>query len=271
MEITGIVKENLEGFLSVITEDIVMTENIVAGAIEDNRAVGAVAFSVMKETASLVLDYIYVDPDFRRKGVGSALIKEVVERANPIGVHVAFRNDDELIPFFEKNGFMLAEDAGIYEVKITDMRSSDATNRLLGGKHTEKYVKVLDLLELQKKALDIELLKADIDLSVSEADINKNISFVSLEPGTDNPKSCILCSIMEDSIMVKLLFSATGDYSTLGGLFKEFYKAIEAEDLIDKKLVFTTDEDSIVTLITKMSNGKAKKTGAMIFGFKEFD
>jgi GNAT superfamily N-acetyltransferase len=80
-------------------------------AMVDGRVAG---FSVVLPVhgAACELDGLFVEPDLMRKGIGRALIADVVERARAHGVrHIGVIANPTAIDFYTKVGFERGEDA----------------------------------------------------------------------------------------------------------------------------------------------------------------
>jgi len=79
-----------------------LSESLTLIASLDGSSVG---FASLKGLA--VLDMIYVDPDFARRGVGAALIDALVRIAEARGAaHVSVDASDSARPLFERHGFV---------------------------------------------------------------------------------------------------------------------------------------------------------------------
>jgi GNAT superfamily N-acetyltransferase len=78
-------------------------------------AIGRVAgFSVVRPVhgTACELDGLFVEPDFMRKGVGRALVDDVVERARGHGVRrIDVIANPTAVSFYTSMGFVLGEDA----------------------------------------------------------------------------------------------------------------------------------------------------------------
>ncbi len=74
MKLTSIDESNLDAFSFLMPGIELAEEELYVGAIEDDRAVGAAVLSGNSELISV--EYIYVLEDYRKKGIGSAMVTE---------------------------------------------------------------------------------------------------------------------------------------------------------------------------------------------------
>lgn len=96
-------------------------------AVENDRIAG---FSDL--VSSSVLDMLYVDPDFGRRGIGSALITEIVNLARS-GRAPAIKTDASLTarPVFERHGFAVVtqQTVVVRGVPMTNLKMHLALDR----------------------------------------------------------------------------------------------------------------------------------------------
>ena len=101
-----ITEENLAFFSSVLPDGLVIADNRVSiGAFdEDEGCLGAVSFSLVG--FEYVIDWLYVDEEFRLQGIGKALVNMVIDIVMKTGdrypITARFEYDDEnsLYAFF---------------------------------------------------------------------------------------------------------------------------------------------------------------------------
>jgi len=101
-----ITEDNLNFFMPVIPDGLEIADNRVSiGAFdEDEGCLGAVSFSLVG--FEYVIDWIYVDEEFRLRGIGKALINKVIDIVMKTGdrypITARFEYDDEnsLYAFF---------------------------------------------------------------------------------------------------------------------------------------------------------------------------
>lgn len=75
-------------------------------AYEDHQSVGQMVLQLLADET--VVLFFFVKPEYQRKGIGTALIKELERRNYSDVIHLAVRNKDKgLVSFYEKNGFKI--------------------------------------------------------------------------------------------------------------------------------------------------------------------
>ncbi|MBQ9438120.1 MAG: GNAT family N-acetyltransferase [Lachnospiraceae bacterium] len=268
MRITKIEKENIEGFSSVISQEIASAGDLAIGAILEEKAAGAAVFSAAGE--ALILDYLFVDPQFRGKGIGKQLVMDPVQKLEPEAVHVSFEEENEgLYGFFHKLGFAMLPGARIYSVTIKSLLGSDMAKRLLGMKSGEKSLRLEELRSGQRRMLEGKLRHAGLERLLTDEVLHSSLSLASIDGASGQPNACILCTRPEQEIFVELLFSEANDITTLSGLFLGFYEELKKEKLLGEELVFVSDTEGVVELVKRMARGTLKERGRMIDGFWE--
>ena len=126
--------DNKADFDSVFpnTLDIIDTRVAVACVNEDDFILGAVSYQVVG--SEYVIDWLYVEPDARRQGVGTYLLDQVLKAvANsgeilPVTAQFEFReDDDELHTFFLSCQIMnTTYSHDRYYVSPDEVKASDA-------------------------------------------------------------------------------------------------------------------------------------------------
>ncbi|MBP3274162.1 MAG: GNAT family N-acetyltransferase, partial [Butyrivibrio sp.] len=92
-------KNNLDLFMPVLPDGLVLADNrVTIGAFdEDEGCLGAVSFSLVG--FEYVIDWIYVDEQFRLRGIGRSLINTVIDIVMKTGdrypITARFEYDDE--------------------------------------------------------------------------------------------------------------------------------------------------------------------------------
>ncbi len=268
MRLTGINAENVEAYRDILDPFMIEEGDYVVGAEEDGAPVGTMVFSIEEATASLLLKSIYVAPENRRKGIGSAMVKQICEELKPIAVYVEFSDEEEsLSPFFDKLGFTMIGTSEIYRIPAALFLENEGTRDLLEAAGRHGTVRLIQLDEKTKKQLDQILAEAELDVSVRTMnEQDAKLSVVSLDEETGEPAGCLLAQALGKDVVITLFFSAAGDPMLFPGLFGAFYDALKEEGLLEGEISFVTEEDSVASFVKKLTGGEAKPTGMMVSG-----
>lgn len=70
------------------------------------KVYGAVVYLEYED--GIDVDYIVVDKDYRGKGIGTRLLRELIQKNKPIVLTPS--NDSDVIKFYKKNGFVFDGD-----------------------------------------------------------------------------------------------------------------------------------------------------------------
>lgn len=136
-QLTGIGSENVAYFKHLMDTESAIDDQVAVGAVWDNATVGMALFST--EDSTLFLDYIYVDPAYRKKGVASDILKGMQKEVAPMGCHrmeVYYESSsDELDAFFNAMGFATVVDEKTYKIPASDFLASEFFQKIKDKKH----------------------------------------------------------------------------------------------------------------------------------------
>lgn len=159
--------DNKKEFDSVFpaTLDIIDSRVAVACVNDEDYILGAISYQVVG--SEYVIDWLYVEPDARRQGVGTYLIDQVLRAvANsgeilPVTAQFEFReDDDELHTFFLSCQIMnTSYSHDRYYVSPDEVKASDALHRSIKAKHSielffdkpiDEQLKILHMLSIHE-------------------------------------------------------------------------------------------------------------------------
>ena len=183
--------------------------------VEDDTAIGALGGAIDRDTFEIVS--IYVTPEHRRKGAGTALMKELFELADAEDLMVRAEYtpvDSEgrtLEPFFRALDF-LQEDLALPVYYVDELRNFTLDSRSLPGSRSE----ILTFEETPAKVLNEAMAQRDENEGLlAEMDdyidhIEKDMSFAAVDRG--EIKSCVLTErVGQRMIQLSPVWSAEGD------------------------------------------------------------
>ena len=159
-------EENRGDFDTVFPEGIALVPFRVAFAAvdEEGRILGAVSYILLNY--EYLLDWVYVEPEVRRQGVGTQLVEEVfriivkTENLFPLTARFEYSNDDtELHTFFLSIKYMYTSYSHErYYVTKEDLRSSEGLKRSVNSEVTTEKFFDLSVAE-QKKILTLLMMQ----------------------------------------------------------------------------------------------------------------
>ena len=183
--------------------------------VEDDTAIGALGGAIDRDTFEIVS--IYVTPEHRRRGAGTALMKELFELADAEDLMVRAEYtpvDSEgrtLEPFFRALDF-LQEDLALPVYYVDELRNFTLDSRSLPGSRSE----ILTFEETPAKVLNEAMAQRDENEGLlAEMDdyidhIEKDMSFAAVDRG--EIKSCVLTErVGQRMIQLSPVWSAEGD------------------------------------------------------------
>ncbi|MBO6215584.1 MAG: GNAT family N-acetyltransferase [Lachnospiraceae bacterium] len=270
MELTKVDRPHLRAFMEVIDETQAGKDDLVIAALSNKRAAGAVVYSLVPDTDTLRLKYLFVKEVYRRQGVGRTLVLEVAKKLEAGGILVTFPDDAEDVYGFLSNiGFVLVKDSDRFSIGISELSASKAAKRIMEGRASANSI-TIDMLSGQDKEIlekKISEAGARVDLSDTRG-LYAPLSLVLTDDKTNEPKACVLCSRYEEDIVVEYMFSESDNPLTISALLKEFYQAAKKEGLLNATLSFVTERSSIKRLLNALADKDIQPAGAMINGLR---
>ena len=168
-------EENRENFNSVFPDAYELTENRVAvAAVDDEKeiVVGAVSYKVVNNEC--VIDWLYVEPQVRRQGIGTYMIDQVLRAVVqsgdilPVTAQFEFGEDNAICSFFLSVETMeTSYSHERYYLTPEDIRNSDSLHRSIKAEHKE--VCFFDLSENEQKII-LNLLSREKKYTVYDYD-----------------------------------------------------------------------------------------------------
>ena len=251
MQLTRIGSENIDAFSHLFLGVNAPDQEICIGAIEDDEAAGVACYNTISD--ALMLDYIYVDPEFRRRGIATALLEDFlkeIKELEPIAVHMNFPEKEEsLYRFILDRKFMIFRDGTSYRTPVKNVLGSKSFQKLIAKPAKNKVVRLNELTRLEidliRDAMDKEGFEANLldDPTLSDA-----LSLVTLDQKTEKPTACVFCRQTQSEVCIVLLVNFSKDPLQLVDLIGALKDAAEKEDLMEKDLIFVTMDDDMERL-----------------------
>ena len=248
MELTLIDRENLDAFSALMPGKDPSDYEIMIGAIEDDKAAGVALYNTLDD--ALMLDYIYVSEQFRRRGIGTALLEdfiaEIVE-AGPVAVHINYPEiAQDLHGFTLARGFKIFRDGKAFRTPVKALLSAPKLEKLLKNPKKNKVKALSELSRFEKSVLVRSLDAQDMEEGIiNDSSLSKELSLVTIDSLNSVPSACILCRQESNQIVILYLVNFLKDPFQLVDLIRELKKRIEELSLTDCDLVFVTmDEDA---------------------------
>ncbi len=259
MELTGIGEKNEIAFAHLCLGRKAGDHDFAVGAIEDGRAAGVALFDCMGE--ALMLNYIYVLPSFRRRGIATKMVGGFLEEiaSSPIAaLHINYpEKSEELHGFALSLGFKLYRDGEAYRVPAGSLLSSAALEKMLKGKSAGKVVSIAELTEKDLEYIRNALDKEDLDETIiDDPALSPELSFVVKNPKDGMPAALILCEQGEGLITLQYLINFTDNVKLTVDALRALRDAARVKGLEDHELVFVTMSDNMRRLVDNLIKDK---------------
>ena len=216
MELTRIGNQNWNIFSSVVYDAYAQNapEVLRIGAIEDGKVCGAISISFFTSEDQAFIDAIYVVPEFRRRGFGTALIEEA-KRLASAQVHCLeaefYGDSEELKNLFEKAGFACIPGEPIFDFDVKKLLSNrqyaQYCKKKLSGIATYDFT---NMTQTQKNRV-FELLgkNGERNTETNTEGFAPDLSIV-IYRGDDmrSPKACLIASECQNKVNIAQLYGS---------------------------------------------------------------
>ncbi len=251
MQLTTIDQDNQEAFLPLLFGNKIGNGKLLIGAVEDEKPVGALVLS--RSESAAYIDHIFVREDYRRRGIGTALINETEKVIAFNCFRTSFLDsNEELMYFFESLGFSFNGETEYYSIYAKDFSKSKFIRQLLSHDVNKAVISMEGMTNEQRNGLfNLMKEKGEEDLLASDS-LSKDLSFVSFDPSDNDPKAVLLCDKNDDDITITLLENYTEDNLHVPKLITAFSLAVKEQGLLDCNIDFVTINDSIRDFVEKI-------------------
>ena len=259
--------EGLQQFAHLIPDKLKDTasksDSIVLGALGPEKVTMGVA--IFSEHAHYMeLEWIYVEPEFRRIGIGSALLKRMIDSIEDssyyIGVCADYIHEDTpgLDYLLEILGFAKEEqDWGIYRFQLKD---AFGLEKYVGQKNETRLkglCSISDCTQVMKKNFSFNLNKEEeaypIGLPIQWDNYDAELSCAYLEKGEIS--AVFLLETDENRINISFAFAKDKPYVFPYMLVYSFNKAINKYKGSNPEITVTTLDEAAEKLLLKLIPG----------------
>ncbi len=270
-ELTAIGEENREAFEALTNGLNPADHELCIGAISEDEAAGVAFYNSVGD--SLMLDYIYVPEKYRRKGIGTALIKDFIEEIREAGPRILYINypekADDLYAFTRSLGFMLFRDGFSFRTPVKTLLESEELNKLLKAAKGYPVKPLNKLTKGEKDGLRAKLEKNDMEPSIIDnSSLSDELSLTVLDEKTKEVVSVVLCIRSRKQILIDFMANYSSNPACLIDLMRALKKAVEKEKLGDSDLIFVAMDETMERLPKKLigPRGIMQEEGPVISG-----
>ncbi len=248
MTLTGIGEKNISAFAPLMSGFSLDDVSIAVGAIHDDKAVGVVLLDAVDE--ALMLDYIYVVPEYRRKGIATDMLWGVIyeiSSAEPAALHVNYPESSEALHgFFLSMGFKLYRDGRSYRIPAADILDTPAFKKVTSAKVKHRISRLSDMTNKEendiKKAFEAARLKSNV---IDNRSLSDELSLVAFDGETDEPEALVLCEEGDKIVSIVFLVSFKHDMVALADIIHALKDAILEKKGDDCDILFVTMDEKM--------------------------
>lgn len=255
MQLTRVTKENLEYFRAYLPiENVTPKQEALVFITEDGFSCAAALVSGADREAAL--DWIFVHPEYRRKGIGSTFLKKmenllkeetsVFSASYPAG---AEGMDDFLV----QNGYLLTEGGNVYTVPLASLRKDPEAQKFknMAGKlevytlaslNKEERLAVSAFLE-EQFGEQAALFRYHPNLSFAAFDVMRCVNAVILIVPEQDRKSLFISAL-----------TGKGNSGTWAALGKALQNAEQEKEYEDYRIRYISTDEGIDRLSERIRN-----------------
>ncbi len=258
MELTGIGNENAAAFQKLLPELSLSDYTVAIGAIEDGHAAGVALYNVLAD--ALILDYIFVAEEYRRRGIGEALVLDFLEEIYDSGaaaLHVNYpEKEKELHAFFLGLDFLLFRDGTAYRLPVDKLINSKPLKKLLKTPQKHTVIPVNRLSQDELQVLQTAMIGQNLDETVlDDQSLTPELSLASMdEKGT--PAACILAQKKNHEIAVIYLVNTSTNPMQLVDLLRAWRDVLMETVQEEDELVFVTMDNKMKLFVEKLLDNR---------------
>ncbi len=261
MKITQVGEKNRSCFRGLLpkAEAFLPKNHYCLGAVENKLPCGALIFTPGR--FGVGVDWIYVDPEYRRRGVGKVLMKElegILEGTSYTSVFASYSAEtEERDRFFEAMGFGVFAQNNLYSVPLMELWRSKKVQRAL---EAETRCEIQSLREEPKLK---NRFRSMLWESVGTWDFldssSPEFSFLATVDGKD--AGCLIASEIDDrSLQVDFLWSREHDEMTGIALLTAFMKqAVETKPAVGTEISFVAENEGVVSFVKALTGMHGEK------------
>lgn len=275
VELTALGPKNIEAFEPLMQGADISDYELCIGAILEDEAAGVALFNTLG--GALMLDYIFVAPSHRRKGVGRTLVSgflQEISMALPASLYINYpEKAADLYGFSRALGFKLFRDGLSYRTPLDAILDSPDLERLLKAGKNNPVVPISGLSKHEKLDIRNKLEKNDMESGIIDnKSLSPELSLAVLDKKTKETVSLVLCSRSGKELMIEYLINFTDNPVYLVDLLGGLKAAVIKEGLRDKELVFVAMNEDMERLPKKLvgPEGILSEEGAVISGVLVF-
>jgi N-acetylglutamate synthase-like GNAT family acetyltransferase len=266
MEITIIGNNNKEYFEDMLPESYAGGK-AAFGIIEDEKAVGCGIFSMINGAAEL--EYVFVEPEYRRKGLGKRFIAEIAGTVKESGTDLMIsfiHGNEELRAFLESCGFICRPAIEEYSFGIAEMLKQKSVRRILKKSEKTEVSSFLSLSTMEIREIRDRLRKTGADsVLLEEGQYDRKLSFATF---TKRRPVCVLLAkkVKADEVYLSVFVNYEEDYHYMLTVLSYFLRAALINTGENGKVVFLDGGTRALPLINYLLPA-GKKAGSRGYGY----
>jgi len=274
IRLTGIGPANIECFRPLFLSDPNPGE-IAVGAIFNGFPAG-VGFYDLRE-GGLVLTYIFVHPDYRRRGIGTSILSAMCEACAEAGlgsVYACFFDIPDLEKLLAGNGFMMTQGDKVLSVSL----DTETAERIGRFSHLAEGIKSRRIIRLDEPEpylrQKLYMLAQSMEAAGYSSEIllggqyNPKLSFAVTDESEANGKiTAVLLADEEEhdgTAIIKMVFSISEKASDYRLLLIGAHERVRDFFCGKGELIFVLADERVETLVHRLFGKQPKKKGNII-------
>ncbi len=214
-------------YAAAFDRTILPEDSMITLVCEEKEVCGFSALSVDGDTA--YIQFFLIFEEYRRKGFGTFLMKELSERLSGAGItmlHAVVPSDDVVCAFLEAEGFDFFPGEEEYEISFGELKYCEKYRKSIMGQPSGNALSFKDCTPVQKDAIRKILAGEGI---TEPRGYDMELSVAGFQEGKVG--SIVLCERIAGGIIVRaMLFSESGTPRDLLHCLRAFNEKLCAEE-----------------------------------------
>lgn len=255
------------------SEQAFFGEPELIGVLDGEKPVGTAVYTV--SSYKMRIHTIYVMPEYRNRGIGTAVMNQLVEIGRKRGamflVASFFHAMEKVVSFFLDSGFLLTREPGVYYFYLMEAAESETVKKYFYGKKYHGICKsVMELNETEKRQMQDYLEEnAYSPILLKRPGFQPYLSFCVFD--ASGKLLCVMMTVgFGDKIIIDFMLGTGESNSAMLLMFKRLMDTLlDCQGHETMMIIFQAENASAVSLAEKLLDKNMKEADFVCYAVRE--